>query len=131
MAPTHTLIHTHTPSGTHTQALTHTHTHLHTHTPTHPHTHTHTHHRVGGSLPVAFSYFCEFFSKKNRGPFVIILAGFWALGSVFAAVTALAIIENVHVQVKLGELIGSHMTALIVGLLYELLFTIAVHRSLV
>ena len=70
-------------------------------------------HRVGGSLPVAFSYFCEFFSKKNRGPFVIILAGFWTFGSVFAAITALVIIENVDIQVKLGEL-SSHVTALIV-----------------
>ena len=48
---------------------------------------------VGGSLPVAFSYFCEFFSKRTRGPFVIVLAGFWILGSVFASLLALAIIE--------------------------------------
>ena len=69
----------------------------------HTHTHTHTHtHRVGGSLPIAFSYFCEFFSKKNRGPFVIILAGFWTLGSVFAAVTALAIIEHVNIRTRIS-----------------------------
>ena len=58
---------------------------------------------VGGSLPVAFSYFCEFFSKKNRGPFVIILAGFWTLGSVFAAVTALSIIEHTDIMLPFGE----------------------------
>ena len=52
---------------------------------------------------MAFSYFCEFFSKKNRGPFVIILAGFWTFGSVFAAVTALAIIEHVDILVPLGK----------------------------
>jgi MFS family permease len=58
---------------------------------------------VGGSLPVAFSYFCEFFSKKNRGPFVIILAGFWTFGSVFAAVMALAIIEHTAINVDFGR----------------------------
>ena len=59
--------------------------------------------RVGGSLPVAFSYFCEFFSKKNRGPFVIILAGFWTFGSVFAAVTALSIIEHTYINIGFGK----------------------------
>ena len=48
---------------------------------------------VGGSLPVAFSYFCEFFSKKTRGPFVIVLAGFWIVGSIFASLLALGVIE--------------------------------------
>lgn len=47
---------------------------------------------VGGSIPVAFSYFCEFFTKKNRGPFVIILAMFWVVGSVFVALLAWAVI---------------------------------------
>lgn len=60
---------------------------------------------VGGSLPVAFSYFCEFFSTKTRGPFVIVLAGFWILGSVFASLLALAIIEPLQgvVYVSMGE----------------------------
>ena len=70
------------------------------------HTHTHTC-SVGGSLPVAFSYFCEFFSRKTRGPFVIILASFWTIGQVFAAVIAMALLHNdyIHesVRANLGE----------------------------
>lgn len=60
---------------------------------------------VGGSLPVAFSYFCEFFSTRTRGPFVIVLAGFWILGSVFASLLALAVIEPLQgvVSVKAGK----------------------------
>ena len=65
-------------------------------------------HSVGGSLPVAFSYFCEFFSKKSRGPFVIILAGFWTFGSVFAAVMALSIIEHTSVHIGFGEHLLNH-----------------------
>ena len=65
-------------------------------------------HSVGGSLPVAFSYFCEFFSKKNRGPFVIILAGFWTFGSVFAAVMALSIIEHTSICVGFGKHFLNH-----------------------
>jgi len=61
--------------------------------------------RVGGSLPVAFSYFCEFFSKRTKGPFVIVLAGFWIIGSVFASLLALAVIEPLkdHLSAKMGE----------------------------
>lgn len=71
------------------------------------HTHTHhplpsTPHSVGGSLPVAFSYFCEFFTKKNRGAFVIILASFWITGSVFAALVAWAVIPNLPTQGNIG-----------------------------
>ena len=72
-------------------------------------THTHhppplpsTPHSVGGSLPVAFSYFCEFFTKKNRGAFVIILASFWITGSVFAALVAWAVIPNLPTQGNIG-----------------------------
>ena len=72
------------------------------------HTHTHhplpsTPHSVGGSLPVAFSYFCEFFTKKNRGAFVIILASFWITGSVFAALVAWAVIPNPSPQGHIGS----------------------------
>ena len=47
---------------------------------------------VGGSIPVAFSYFCEFFTKKTRGPFVIILATFWVIGQIYTAVLAWVVI---------------------------------------
>jgi VNT family MFS transporter (synaptic vesicle glycoprotein 2) len=51
---------------------------------------------VGGSFPVVFSYFSEFFSRKSRGPFVIVLAAFWILGSVFAALMAWIVIGQFH-----------------------------------
>ena len=72
---------------------------------THTHTHTHTH-RVGGSLPVAFSYFCEFFSRKTRGPFVIILASFWTIGQVFAAVVAMVILDNQYIRNNANTALG-------------------------
>lgn len=57
---------------------------------------------VGGSFPVVFSYFSEFFSRKSRGPFVIILASFWILGSIFAALLAWIVIgqytDSIHGQ---------------------------------
>ena len=54
---------------------------------------------------MAFSYFCEFFSKRTKGPFVIVLAGFWILGSVFASLLALAVIEPLkqHMHTRIGE----------------------------
>ena len=70
-----------------------------THIPTltsHPHS-------VGGSLPVAFSYFCEFFTKKTRGAFVIILASFWIVGSIFAAMVAWAVIPNLETLGYIGS----------------------------
>ena len=49
---------------------------------------------VGGSIPVAFSYFCEFFTKKTRGPFVIILATFWVIGQIYTALLAWVIFDK-------------------------------------
>jgi len=51
-------------------------------------------HRVGGSIPVIFSYFTEFFSKKKRGPFIIILSMFWVVGQVYTAVLAWLVIPR-------------------------------------
>ena len=49
---------------------------------------------VGGSIPVAFSYFCEFFTKKTRGPFVIILATFWVIGQIYTAFLAWVVFDK-------------------------------------
>jgi len=39
--------------------------------------------RVGGSLPVVFSYLSEFFTEKQRGPIVIFFAMCWQPGIIF------------------------------------------------
>lgn len=66
-------------------------------------------------MPVAFSYFCEFFSKRTKGPFVIVLAGFWILGSVFASLLALAVIEPLknHLDTRLGKDGQVHMVYIV------------------
>ena len=92
-------LHTHTHHTLHPSPSQHTHIIL---TPTY-HPLPSTPHSVGGSLPVAFSYFCEFFTKKNRGAFVIILASFWITGSVFAALVAWAVIPNLSPQGYIGS----------------------------
>lgn len=64
---------------------------------------------VGGSVPVVFAYFCEFFTKRKRGPFVIVLATFWALGSVYASLLAWAVIEPLgYLNAPLGKI---HITS--------------------
>ena len=50
--------------------------------------------RVGGSLPVVFSYFSEFFSSKKKGPVVIVLASFWMVGQVYTALLAWGLLSN-------------------------------------
>ena len=39
--------------------------------------------RVGGSQPVVFSYVSEFFTERQRGPIVIILASCWQPGIIY------------------------------------------------
>eukprot|EP00898_Chlorokybus_atmophyticus_P007919 jgi/Chlat1/8128/Chrsp75S07560 len=47
---------------------------------------------VGGSVPVVFSYFAEFLSSDIRGTYMVLLASFWMVGSLYAAITGWAII---------------------------------------
>lgn len=49
---------------------------------------------VGGSLPVIFTYFCEFQPKRKRGSAISMLAMFWMCGNIFAAALAWAIIPQ-------------------------------------
>ena len=41
--------------------------------------------RVGGSIPVIFSYFTEFQPKDKRGRMISALATFWMFGNIIAA----------------------------------------------
>ena len=55
---------------------------------------------------MAFSYFCEFFSRKTRGPFVIIVASFWSIGQVFAAVLAMPILDSDYMRQNVNSTLG-------------------------
>lgn len=43
---------------------------------------------VGGTLPVDYAMMAEFLPPKNRGRWLVILEGFWAVGTIAVAVTA-------------------------------------------
>lgn len=49
---------------------------------------------VGGSIPVIFAYFSEFFSRKYRNPFIVVLAAFWTVGRLYASFLAWIIIPK-------------------------------------
>ncbi|XP_071098545.1 synaptic vesicle glycoprotein 2C-like [Haliotis cracherodii] len=49
---------------------------------------------VGGSMPVIFSYFCEFQPKDRRGSMISVLATFWMGGNILAAGLAWIIIPQ-------------------------------------
>lgn len=40
--------------------------------------------RVGGSVPVLFTYNSEFHSKENRGFSITFMSSFWAIGGIIA-----------------------------------------------
>ncbi|MFD1794870.1 MFS transporter [Paracoccus aurantiacus] len=43
---------------------------------------------VGGTLPVDYAMMAEFLPPKNRGRWLVILEGFWAVGTIVVALTA-------------------------------------------
>lgn len=43
---------------------------------------------VGGTLPVDYAMMAEFLPARNRGRWLVMLEGFWAVGTVIVAVTA-------------------------------------------
>lgn len=46
---------------------------------------------VGGTLPVDYAMMAEFLPARNRGRWLVMLEGFWALGTLIVAVTAWAV----------------------------------------
>ena len=59
---------------------------------------------VGGSLPVVFPYFSEFFSEAYKGIFITILASFWTFGYIYASLFAWLIIPHQEIGGHLGTL---------------------------
>lgn len=49
---------------------------------------------VGGSVPVVFTYFSEFLSRRDRGPYMVAIACCWMVGSLLTAGLAWAIIPR-------------------------------------
>ncbi|WP_313136311.1 MFS transporter [Paracoccus jeotgali] len=43
---------------------------------------------VGGTLPVDYAMMAEFLPPKNRGRWLVLLEGFWAVGTIIVALTA-------------------------------------------
>lgn len=43
---------------------------------------------VGGTLPVDYAMMAEFLPPKNRGRWLVVLEGFWAVGTIIVALTA-------------------------------------------
>ena len=61
--------------------------------------------RVGGSMPVVFSYFSEYFTPRKKGPLVIILASFWMLGQIYTALLAWALLSRpCAINAQIGSL---------------------------
>uniref|UniRef100_A0A3P9LGE4 Synaptic vesicle glycoprotein 2 n=1 Tax=Oryzias latipes TaxID=8090 RepID=A0A3P9LGE4_ORYLA len=59
--------------------------------------------RVGGSIPVIFSYFSEFMPRLRRGAMISALATFWMAGNILAAL-AWMVIPRTWAHVSLGAL---------------------------
>ena len=49
---------------------------------------------VGGSVPVVFTYFSEFLSRRDRGPYMVAIACCWMVGSLLTAGLAWVIIPR-------------------------------------
>jgi len=51
---------------------------------------------VGGSIPVLFSYFCEFLPTNKRAMYLVGLAAFWMVGQIIAGAIAWSVIGTVE-----------------------------------
>ncbi|KAK7081218.1 Synaptic vesicle glycoprotein 2A [Halocaridina rubra] len=58
---------------------------------------------IGGGIPIVFAYYCEFVSRAERGRHLSWLLVFWAIGGVFTALMAWAIIPRTGITVVLDE----------------------------
>lgn len=49
---------------------------------------------VGGSMPIIFTYFCEFLPPRNRGFYLSCLAASWMMGSLLTAGLAWVVLSH-------------------------------------
>lgn len=50
--------------------------------------------RIGGAVPVVFSYFAEVLAREKRGEHLSWLCMFWMIGGIYASAMAWAIIPH-------------------------------------
>lgn len=50
--------------------------------------------RIGGAVPIVFSYFAEFLAREKRGEHLSWLCMFWMIGGIYASAMAWAIIPH-------------------------------------
>lgn len=50
--------------------------------------------RIGGAVPIVFSYFAEFLAREKRGEHLSWLCMFWMVGGIYASAMAWAIIPH-------------------------------------
>lgn len=81
--------------------------------------------RIGGAIPIVYTYFTEFLQMDKRGEHLSWLCMFWMLGGLYASFTAWGIIPhygntqhlifNICFNTDLGVLTHSFLTGLQVG----------------
>lgn len=50
--------------------------------------------RIGGAVPIVFSYFAEVLAREKRGEHLSWLCMFWMIGGIYASAMAWAIIPH-------------------------------------
>lgn len=56
--------------------------------------------RIGGAVPIVFSYFAEFLAREKRGEHLSWLCMFWMIGGIYASAMAWAIIPHYGEQLQ-------------------------------
>lgn len=57
--------------------------------------------RIGGSVPIVYSYFSEFLQMDKRGEHLSWLCMFWMMGGIYASFTAWGIIPRYGTNIYL------------------------------
>lgn len=57
--------------------------------------------RIGGAVPIVFSYFAEVLAREKRGEHLSWLCMFWMIGEIYASAMAWAIIPHYGKETRL------------------------------
>ncbi|CDQ72917.1 unnamed protein product [Oncorhynchus mykiss] len=64
--------------------------------------------RIGGSIPIVFSYYSEFLAQEKRGEHLSWLCMFWMIGGIYASAMAWAIIPHYGWSFQMGSAYQFH-----------------------